>query len=304
MAMRTFLMTALVAGWLPALTLHAQTLPNPGFEDWTAVGTACQNPESWDTPNGGLALFGLCSVTRETANVQAGSASVRMETVLVPLISLKAPAALSNGTLIVDPSDPFNSTIQGGSPIWGMPDALTGYYDYVPLGGDSLTVRVRLFDITAGDTTLIAEAEHVDDATTSGYVPFTLPITYLVTEDAELAEVLVRSSRNTMNPTVGTVLYVDGFAFTGISGLPAEGGPIGFTWYPNPARDRVTVRQPHPGTAHLTLHDVTGRAVLRERLPAGEHELDVSGLASGVYVWRMADDGGRALGSGRLRVQR
>jgi hypothetical protein len=62
--------------------------------------------------------------------------------------------------------------------------------------------------------------------------------------------------------------------------------------YPNPARQQATVEfaVPEDATdARLTLYDVLGRAVRTIDAPPGRHErtLDVSGLASGVYVLRL-----------------
>lgn len=298
-------MAALLMLTIQGYVLQAQTLPNPGFENWTNIGTACMDPNSWNTPNGGLGLFGLCSVTKETGNVHGGDAAVKMETVLVPLLAIKAPAALTNGILVVDASDPFNSTVQGGSTIWGMPDALTGFYDYVPLGGDSLTIRVRLFDITGDDTTQIAEAEFVDNSTTGGYTSFTLPITYTMTEDAELAEILVRSTRNTMDATVGTVLYVDDFAFTGISSVDDPAAGLSSTWYPNPAQHTVHFRNPWNEPLLAELFDLHGRVVSRSLVNGAMGQLDCSSLASGPYGYRVlrASDG-RLLDRGMVRVQR
>ena len=287
------------------LRTDAQTLPNAGFENWEAVGTACEDPVSWNSANGGLGLFGLCNVTRETGNVHGGSISVKLETVLVPLIAINAPGALSNGILVVDPGDPFNSTVQGGSAIWGMPDALTGFYDYAPLGGDSMTIRVRLFDITGDDTTQIAEAEYVDNSTTGGYQSFNLPITYSMTEDAELAEILIRSTRNSMAATVGTVLYIDDFAFTGISSIDGPTGGLSSTWYPNPAQHTLHFRNPWHASLEVELLDMHGRIVSRTATRNSTGQLDCRHLASGAYVYRVrhAEHGG-ILDRGHIRVQR
>ncbi len=85
----------------------------------------------------------------------------------------------------------------------------------------------------------------------------------------------------------------------------ARGRPAGLqllNTYPNPARKRATVRYGVPesvgGEVTLRLYDVVGRRVrsLEATAEAGrhEHQLDVSGLASGVYVLQLSD-GGRAV---------
>lgn len=283
----------------------AQTLPNPGFENWVTVGTACENPTGWDSPNEGVALFGVCSVFKETGSVQEGSSAVRLETILIPLVALRAPAAISNGTLVVNASDPFNSTVQGGSVIWGRPDALTGYYNYAPEGGDSLTIRVRLYDITGTDTTLIAEDEFVDDANTGAYVPFTLPLNYLTLDDAELAQVLIRSTRNTTDATVGTTLWVDELRFTGITGTGAEQAlPFGFNLYPNPASEVLHIENVMVQKIELGIWDRTGRKVHESWLAPGFNAVAIHGLVPGFHVYRLSDASGQILSAGNLQVLR
>ncbi|MFB6249480.1 MAG: T9SS type A sorting domain-containing protein [Salinibacter sp.] len=85
----------------------------------------------------------------------------------------------------------------------------------------------------------------------------------------------------------------------------ARGGPSELTLketYPNPARNRVTVRYAIPESRRdeasevtLRLYDVLGREVRAVRLPAraGRHErqVSVSGLASGVYILRLRAGG-------------
>jgi len=285
--------------------LHAQTLPNAGFETWVDVGTACENPTGWDSPNEGVALFGVCSVFKETGSVQEGSSAVRLETILIPLVALRAPAAISNGTLVVNASDPFNSTVQGGSVIWGRPDALIGYYNYAPVGGDSLTIRVRLYDITGVDTTLIAEDEFIDDANTGAYVPFTLPLNYFTLEDAELAQVLIRSTRNTTDATVGTTLWIDALRFTGITGVGEEtSSAFGFNLYPNPASEVLHVENIMGESVTLEIHDRIGRRVLRSALTSGFNAISIADLLPGFHVYRLFSATGHVLTSGNLQVLR
>jgi subtilisin family serine protease len=64
--------------------------------------------------------------------------------------------------------------------------------------------------------------------------------------------------------------------------------------YPNPAREAATIRValPEARAVTLTVYDVQGRVVKRladGTLPAGFHDvaLDVSGLSSGVYLYRL-----------------
>lgn len=286
-----------------AAGMQAQTLPNPGFEDWNTVGTACEDPDAWDTPNGGVALFGVCSVFKDESIRFSGSASARLVTTLIPLVNLRAPGVISNGTLVVNASDPFNSFVQGGSTIWGRPDALTGYYRYEPEGGDSLTIRVRLFDITGTDTTQIAEDEYFSSAATTDFVPFTLPINYWTADDAELAQVLVRSTRNTADATVGTTLWVDDFRFTGISGLDGSALPgIGWEQYPNPVDGSLNGYNPSTSSYTYVLVDRKGAVRWQSAVHPGNNPFDLTQLENGLYLYRLQDDRGAVVQTGKLQV--
>ncbi|MCP4231287.1 MAG: T9SS type A sorting domain-containing protein [bacterium] len=71
--------------------------------------------------------------------------------------------------------------------------------------------------------------------------------------------------------------------------------PTGFALYqsyPNPARNSATISFALPETAavNLTVFDINGRKVATladEKLGAGEHERTVSGLAAGIYLYRL-----------------
>jgi hypothetical protein len=91
-----------------------------------------------------------------------------------------------------------------------------------------------------------------------------------------------------------------------LGGVAETFGPVGCTWSgalpttyalyqsrPNPARGNATVAFDLPETSPVTLtvYDVSGRkitTVVDETLSVGEHEAEVSGLAPGVYVYRLA----------------
>ncbi len=63
-----------------------------------------------------------------------------------------------------------------------------------------------------------------------------------------------------------------------------------YSAFPNPARDRLTVRASLPvaGIATLTLHDAAGRRVLRRRVNGlTDYTLPLDGLGSGLYVLRI-----------------
>jgi len=72
------------------------------------------------------------------------------------------------------------------------------------------------------------------------------------------------------------------------------------TLYPNPASTTTTVEAARP--VRLTLLDLTGRTVRTEAVPARRHELNLRGLAAGLYLVRCETTDGQ-LGIQRLQVR-
>ncbi len=91
-----------------------------------------------------------------------------------------------------------------------------------------------------------------------------------------------------------------------VGGSSETYGPVECTWNenlptkfalyqsrPNPARGKVTIvfDLPEMGYAKLNVYDIGGRRVaapVDRELPAGTYEAEVSGLAPGVYIYRLA----------------
>ena len=77
--------------------------------------------------------------------------------------------------------------------------------------------------------------------------------------------------------------------------------------YPNPASDRIGMSSnfPHGGLAlDFRLFDVTGKAVNGKLVPAGtEMDLDVSGLAPGMYFYTVMAQG-KVVRNGKLVIAR
>ena len=90
------------------------------------------------------------------------------------------------------------------------------------------------------------------------------------------------SPRTEVSVTVGTV------------GL-AEGELIGTSVYPNPTTDNLNVVIPTSvkGNISMDVFSSTGQRVMSGRLAAGTARVDVSGLASGVYSFRINSDNGQ-----------
>lgn len=102
----------------------------------------------------------------------------------------------------------------------------------------------------------------------------------------------------------GGVILTQGVQQARLTATPAgepAGVGLGITAYPNPATDYLTVSMGGggAGSAHLALHDLHGRVILRERLAGSPHTLNLSGIPPAVYVLRVYE-GGRELKTFRV----
>jgi hypothetical protein len=75
------------------------------------------------------------------------------------------------------------------------------------------------------------------------------------------------------------------------TGINEAGLVQGIILYPNPARDKISVRLENPGSVNLELVDANGRSVLTAELRNEINEIDISELASGLYFYIIKDNG-------------
>ncbi|MEZ4910486.1 MAG: PKD domain-containing protein [Saprospiraceae bacterium] len=63
------------------------------------------------------------------------------------------------------------------------------------------------------------------------------------------------------------------------------------TLFPNPVEDYllVTLGEYVPGHGQIMIYDITGRAVLTQRMYYGQNSIDMRGLQAGMYVWKVVD---------------
>ncbi|MBK8347091.1 MAG: T9SS type A sorting domain-containing protein [Saprospiraceae bacterium] len=67
--------------------------------------------------------------------------------------------------------------------------------------------------------------------------------------------------------------------------------PADITLFPNPVQDYllVTLGEYIPQHGQMVLYDISGRPVHTQRIYYGQNNVDMSELASGIYVWKVMD---------------
>ena len=71
--------------------------------------------------------------------------------------------------------------------------------------------------------------------------------------------------------------------------------PIEISLYPNPAKQNIVVKLNEFNKASLTVYDLSGRLILNKNLDSSLTNLNVSGFATGVYLFKIKTDKGEVI---------
>ena len=189
--------------------LCAQTvIPNSSFESWTTGNYS--NPTGWDTPNEELMaipFLGFPVVTKSTDHHGTGSFSAKLETKHLALPPLDIPGFMTCGKLSINlTAGTFELT--GGVPLTDQPTHLTGYYKYIPKGGDSCVIGIGLTKTTGAIKDTIGIGSFSTRDTVTDWTPFSAWSNYLNTSAPDSMNIIAMSTAQEVM-TIGTVLYVD-----------------------------------------------------------------------------------------------
>ena len=231
-------------------TESAGTIPNMGFDLWYKSGSIWYPNENssnfyWDTANGGSDAVGVYPTSPEYDNKKGGAAAAKLESKSVTLVGLAAGNIYTGKFVKANTS----LTNPGAELDWGVsfssrPLALKGYVDYRPgtvnktnapynyMSGQPDIANVQVFLTDWGspfristsngtfvdydnDSGIIAIGT-MDFNATSGYVEFTIPLTYKSTTRIPRYVVIAASASkygDYFTGSTSSVMYVDEFSF-------------------------------------------------------------------------------------------
>ncbi len=204
-----YLIVLYLMSFLATCPSRAQdTLPNPGFEQWSAGA-----PSGWTTDN---IPGGVTPVTQSFIR-HSGISAVLGE--CVPFARNVRPPQISAGVHVAS-----NDA------------AVTGWYRFLPLQGDMFRVSVSMFS----GTFLVGTGSFASAAVESTYLQFSVPITYVPGPGpADSCFVMAQIDGPVLNSQVhnGSQVWLDDFAFE--SPLPIQlsgfsvtlvGGAVQVNW--------------------------------------------------------------------------
>ena len=270
-----------------------QQLPNPDFENWTALSSS--EPDNWSSINFGAMPSGPVSATKSSSSY-TGSSALRLETIYTTWGD--SIGFITNG--IFGPNGP-----SGGMQVWANPSKVTGYYKYFPVGNDSALAAAFSYS-----GSFPVDSNIIKLAPQSTYTYFEVPLTYTSFPYADTLQILFSSSDmlDTFNTRAGSVLYIDDlnvlYAPVAVNTVETDAG---FSAFPNPFTNMALISfSNNSGMQYdFTLFDILGNVVMKkENIVSSPIVINRNNLPSGIYEYRIRDNSsGKISGNGKLMIE-
>lgn len=264
---------------LVVMLLNAQTtIPNAGFESWTATGSY-ENPDSWDSPNDVTSSLGKIVVEKESSIVHSGSYSA-MITALTSLAGT-LPGVLTLADFSFDLLT-FSATIEGGIPFTGRPEKFTGWFQYEPQNNDICLIGAFLLKENGGNWDTIAIAGLDTTATIVAWTQFNAVFDYRNSDiPTHLNIVLLPADRD--NPQPNSTLYIDELMMV----YPTSISDIDEPWFTvskNYDTQSIQISNQNQLGGYIHIYNATGQLIKSESIEGENNFVSMSSLPSGIYL--------------------
>jgi len=193
-------------------------------------------------------------------------------------------------------------------PIAEKPEALHGFYKYLPVGGDKFVVEIGVLQ----DSVIVGSGELESTVNVPFFTEFVVNIEYTVSDTPNVAVIsfTIDSSEVSNYLHIGSQWFIDQLFFGPISAVQDDihTHPNFFKLeqnHPNPFNPTTTIKYEIKELTDVELKvvDILGREIatlVNEQKPAGSYEIEfnASSLPSGIYFYGLqAVPTGRQAGS-------
>lgn len=287
------------------ISAKSQDIPNPGYENWIQ-NFDYSEPEGWGTLNLLGGLFGNpFTVFQDSLTPYAGTYALQLTTTVLTNNPDTANLRDTIGVL-------FSGSLSFSGQVFGFPytqkpDKFNFYYKYFPAGGDTAFCNVQLFKwnpVTMQRDTL-ASGYFNQPATTGSYAHGEIDLVYnnqFSGLDPDTAMITFSASSDYI-PIPGSSLFIDEMSFTDNVGIEEQAADKTLV-YPNPATNELNLKFSNSESKTLVIFDVSGKAVVKSDLDAGEIKINVSALSNGLYFYKTFDKNKAVVSSGKFNIAR
>jgi hypothetical protein len=276
-------------------------MPNGNLEDWTDTGLGFENPNHWQTPNEAT-LITMQFTTTKSTDAASGSYSARLEAIEVAA-GFVAPGVITLGNFTVDY---INNTayLTGGIPYNDRPLYLTGTYKNYPAANDSSITMVYFTEYLAdkGETDTIGIGVMYGSETVDSWTNFHIPIAWLNDHNPDTMNLFVVSS-NMINPTAGSLMYIDKLEFVDDLGIEENANLVNASVFPNPATDYLNFTFDKEVNGELKLFSNEGQLIYSVSVKGVDQKIDLSTFATGTYYYGLFEKD-KKLSSGQFVISR
>jgi len=287
-----------------SLSIQAQVIDNPGFEEWEYLTNGNPEPIDWssnqtaDPPN--LANLAPQVLFIDSIDPHSGDYCVHLENVFVSIANIVANAVVTSGRVHADFNPALGYTHTSVSdPQWytectTRPDSLVGYYKYSPVGGDICIAQAVLHTDTIGK---------IPDADSTGYVGmakfespnetitewtrFSTPFVYYNDDTPEYILINL-SGGNNINAIAGSQAWYDDVELVyNPVGLDENVANALLKVYSSENIIRVDMRKFGAGEIFdLEIYAISGKLILSDQVISG-YTKEFTMKTSGIYICKL-----------------
>jgi hypothetical protein len=279
-----------IAATTISVTAFAQ-IPNPGFENWTAVGTYSV-PNGWGTLNNTTTLAGVYTVTKATPGSPGAS--------YMKITSKTVATSVVGGIAVSGVLDSMTMMPKSGFAYNMRPANFTGKWQHMIYGSSQGSIQVTLtrWDSGLGMRMPVASGNVTLSGMAMAWANFTIPLTYTDGNNPDSCIIVMKASGSV--PTNNDYLWVDNLAFSGVvTGIENQESLLSnVSVFPNPSAELINVNLNLKSEQKVSLEliDLTGKIVVTKDLGTlqgdSKQSINVSGITKGTYVVRIVAEKG------------
>jgi hypothetical protein len=271
-------------------------IPNPGFENWTTVGSY-EIPDNWGTMNHTTATYSVYTATKATPGSPGAS--------YLKLTSKTTGTSVTNGIAVSGKLDTVNMLPKSGFAFTQRPASFSGKWQHMIYGSSQGSVKVitTKWNSMMNMRDTIAHAEQTLGGMVMNWANFSMNLMYMDSLNYPDSCIIVLQSSGS-NPTNNDYLWVDNLAFTGtVAVVTNTTSTVGIKenqnsqqhllLFPNPTGESVQVAFSLTQSQNISIemYDASGKVVYsRTKLLSGDTKelIDVKDLPKGAYVVKVS----------------